>query len=279
MNRILRQARILSLDVALGAIASAGMVVWWIDQPMPLIWWMILPASVWVIYTWDHLLDAYRLKAKAHTVRHLFHFNHFSTIGTVSIGVALLCLCTGLIWLPASVFKMGMIMILLVFLHFGIIRWVGGKTAWFLHKELGVGTIYTAGVWGGPLILFPQSASIPLCLLLGQFFGLVMINLLTFSMYECDIDEIDEHTSFVRAVGIPGTQKILVGIACMVCIIGVSLLMWRDFSVQSLKIQVIYFLMLVILMLVAFFPAFFGKNSQYRAFADGVFLIPALIWL
>ncbi|MEZ5145535.1 MAG: hypothetical protein R2759_00215 [Bacteroidales bacterium] len=40
-------------------------------------YWFILPIAVWVVYTSDHLVDAYRLKEKAHTPRHLFHHQNF----------------------------------------------------------------------------------------------------------------------------------------------------------------------------------------------------------
>ena len=70
---ILRMFNMLSIDVAIGALFSGYFVK--IILPFQIHWsyWCILPLSVWIVYTADHLVDALRLKKKSHTKRHLFH--------------------------------------------------------------------------------------------------------------------------------------------------------------------------------------------------------------
>ncbi|MEM6805500.1 MAG: prenyltransferase, partial [Bacteroidota bacterium] len=92
MKKLFHLGRILSLDVVGGALASTYMAVIYLGVKMPHIFWFALALSVWVIYTADHLLDAYRLKEKAHTERHLFHHYHFQSISTVFILGLLICL-------------------------------------------------------------------------------------------------------------------------------------------------------------------------------------------
>ncbi|MEM8892840.1 MAG: hypothetical protein AAGD28_32975, partial [Bacteroidota bacterium] len=91
MNKFFHTLRLLSLDVVMGSLCSAYMVVLLLEVEVPLIFWVALPISVWVIYTADHLLDAYRLKDQAHTPRHLFHNTYFRPITAVFLFAGAVC--------------------------------------------------------------------------------------------------------------------------------------------------------------------------------------------
>ncbi|MEM9986906.1 MAG: hypothetical protein AAF804_17570, partial [Bacteroidota bacterium] len=244
-------ARILSLDVVLGALASGGMVATWLQVAMPWVWWIALPLSVWVIYTADHLLDAYRLQDKASTPRHFFHHQFFWLITCVwAIGLVS-CLTWIPYFAPKELWYFGFAMGGVVLIHLGLVFLIGNRTSWLFIKELGVGGIYCLGVWGGPLIFawgaWPRASG----LLFGQFFLLALINLLVFSWYEHHIDERDGHTSFVRAIGPQRAQWLIFSLILMVVALGVTQVraavdgaFWR--------IQACYGLMLLVLGFVAF---------------------------
>lgn len=252
------------------------MVAQLVGQPMPWVWWLALPLSVWVIYTTDHLLDAYRLQARASTPRHRFHHRHFRPIALLW-GLGLLSCLSWIPWLaPPRLLWFGLGMGGLVLLHLGLVFLVKDRTSLLLIKELGVGGIYAAGVWGGPLVLHPEHWPPGVGAWFGQFFLLAMINLLAFSMYEHDIDERDGHTSFVRAIGLGRTRRLILGLGLGVLALGA----WRGgVGAQAAGVQGVYALMLGVLWLVSFQPHWFAPGERYRIWGDAVFFLPGLLWL
>ena len=262
----------------MGAVASGGLVCYWLDVNMPGIWWLTLAISVWVIYTLDHLLDARRLGSSAHTDRHLFHHRFFMPI---SFAWGLLFLfCVGIVpfLIPEKLLLFGLGMGVFVIFHLGMVRWVGDRTSWLFHKELGVGMIYSLGIWGGPWVLHANNWVIESWGLLGQFFLLAMMNLLIFSMYELETDKLDGHTSFVRAIGKLHSRRLIIGMGIAIATIGLGLLLNSDNN-KLWKIEIIYLIMLTALLIISENESVFRQNEYYRSMADGVFLFPALIWL
>jgi len=271
--------RHLSMDVVLGAVASGSMVVYVLGKPMPWIWWVALPIAVWVIYTADHLMDAYRLQGEAHTPRHLFHHTYFKPIGIIWLLLLLSCMSWIAYLVPTNMLYLGFLMGLLVVLHLALVSLIGSHTSWLLHKELGVGLIYALGIWGGPAVVHQAWQEAQFLLLFTQFFLLAMINLLFFSLYEIDTDKWDGHTSAVLALGKKATLAIISMFAILIIGIGIFLLNGENSFDSFHKTQIIYALMLICLLAISFFPTFFGKNERYRYLGDGAFLLPALIWL
>lgn len=269
--------RILSIDVVLGGVASGGMVARLTGVEMPVSWWLALPASIWVIYTADHLLDAWRLKDNAHTPRHLFHYRHFKSVFPVWLLLAGCCIFWVPFIVPVEILFLGLGMGILVLIHLVLVRIIGGRVSWLFHKELGVGIIYTGGVWGGPMVMYPETMPSGIWIMLGQFFALALMNLLIFSLYEVEIDEADGHTSFVRAIGRRNTRHLILTLA-MVVLVGV-VLVWDLHASTVLAVEAVYGLMLMVLCLIAFLPGWFQDNEKYRIWGDGVFLFPLIVWM
>ena len=69
-----RVARAASVDVVLGVLCSAALASFVTEARLPLVWWFLLPAATWSVYSLDHLLDARRTGADAHSFRHVFFF-------------------------------------------------------------------------------------------------------------------------------------------------------------------------------------------------------------
>lgn len=275
MNKLFHLGRILSLDVVLGALASTYMAVVYLEVKMPIVFWFALALSVWVIYTADHLLDAYRLKDEAHTERHLFHHYHFKLISTIFLLGLLICLFVLPFFVPAYMLYFAIGMGLFTGIHFLLVKWIGDKTSLFFLKELGVGLIYSLGVWGPPLLAkYPELTEVDM-LVYVQFFLLAMINLFTFSMYEIDTDEIDGHTSFIRAIGVKGARALLLCLSLLVLSMGIFLLPQNRGYLNEM--EAIYFLMLGVLIWVFLDEKRFRPNHRYRAWADAVFLFPVFM--
>ncbi len=280
MGRRLRTAygflQLLSIDVILGALLSGMMVARLLDVQMPSYWYWVLPLSVWVIYTSDHLIDARRLKENAHTPRHLFHYRYFMPIGLIwGLGIAICTLYVPFI-INQEILYFGFAMGALVLGHLALVWLIGDRIAWFIHKELGVGLIYAAGIWGAPLVLYGAPISASILLAAAQFFLLALLNLLIFSFYERETDALDQHTSFVRALGEKRTRYLII----LLSVIIISFGLWGSIENEGDSfytiIQAVYALMLGILLWVFFDEKCFRLAERYRLWGDAVFLFPLL---
>ena len=278
LSRIYSFLRILSIDVVVGGLASGAMAAKLMNIVMPWIWWVAFPLSIWVIYTADHLLDAYRLKDQAHTSRHLFHHHHFLII----LVVWLLCFISSISWIawlvPKPMLYFAVFMGTLVLIHLSLVKLIGGRVSWMFHKELGVGFIYAVGVWGGPVVTsWPNVDQIYLMVFV-QFFILSLINLLIFSMYEIETDKKDGHTSFVRAIGKKKTKQLIAGLAVGIVGIGLYLMVYRHIWLINAT-EGIFMFMLAVLLLIMIKDEWFRPHETYRILGDGVFMFSWLIYI
>lgn len=266
----------------LGASLSGEMCRQIVGAHMHWAWYIILPLSVWSIYTLDHLLDARRLGDAAHTPRHLFHHHHFRPLA-ILVGVfALLCLGMALVYLGQNGVVFGLGMTGIVVIHLLLVKLVGDKTAPWLIKEVGVALVYAAGIWGLPVIEAGAWDSVVIWLLFLQFFFLALINLLEFSWYEQQIDALDGHTSFVRAIGERGAQRVLYALfGGLGALMLLAVLLGQGAEIWGA--EGLYLAMSLVLLGLLLRPGYFGVQERYRAWGDGAFLLPGiyilLAWL
>jgi hypothetical protein len=267
------------VDVALAALGGGVMATRVTGALMPRTFYLLLPLSVWVVYTLDHLLDARRMGAAAHTPRHRFHFRYQHLLWPACAVGAVLCALLafwGLSWLGLA-FGAGMCG--LVVLHLLIVKAAGSLASPLLAKELGVGVIFTVGVWGLPLLRhrFNHPIDWPLPILI-QYFLLVMVNLLTFSLAEATADAADHQTSFVLGVGPRAATGVTWAILAVHVALGVYVaLAWptRIPLVSELVFAAMAFMLASILL----WPRWMHARERYRAIGDGAFLLPLLLAL
>ncbi|MEL6805762.1 MAG: hypothetical protein AAFO91_18475 [Bacteroidota bacterium] len=282
MGRLIRRIytlfQWLSLDVVLGALFSGMMVAQILEIEMPIYWYWVLPLSVWVIYTTDHLMDARRLKDAAHTPRHLFHYRYFRLLGTLwAIGLGT-CLLYVPFLIDEQMFRFGIGMGILVLGHLALVWLIGDRIAWFLHKELGVALIYSAGVWGAPMVLCAHPIPVWCWILAGQFFMLAILNLLLFSLYEWESDTLDQHTSFVRGIGRKAAKRLCWSISALIIGLGIWIAI-LDPTINWPLLQLVYTLMLTGLLWLLMDEDRFRFAERYRLLGDGVFLLPIIALL
>lgn len=271
--RIYDLARMLSLDVALGALGSGWMAACYLKVTMPLAWYVLLPLAVWVAYTLDHLMDARRIGAAASTPRHRFHHDRFGALA-VLVGMAGIAgLVSAVIWLEMRAVYFGLGLGAVAGLHFLLVRLVGSRTSPFLIKELGVALVYTAGTWGLPLMMAdhwdPSLIGIPV----GQFLLLALVNLLELSLYEADTDARDRQTSLVQAIGRAGGLRLVRLLLAMAAGLGVLPLLVSD-ATELLRLEMVFAIMSGLLAAIILRPNWFMRNERYRAWADAAFLLP-----
>lgn len=266
----------LSVDVALGAVLSGVFVRVIIPFEVHMVYWIILPFSVWVVYTADHLVDAYRLKNSANTERHLFHYRNFKGLLFALVLLSLILLSLVLIYLPTKVFYFGIGIGVFSLLYFFLLH--VSKPSVFLQKEIIVAFIYTAGIWGVPLVLNDFSLNQNQILLLAGFFILVLADILLLSYFEMESDIKDYHQTWTVKYGKKKTKQliwVLLGLTNIICF---YLLINNSHELEKIA-AIIYLLMATFIMGMISFPEKLEKNLLYRYIVEFVFWLPGLILL
>ena len=251
------------------------MITGFLRMEMPTAWYLILPAAVWSIYTWDHLLDAQRLGPDASTPRHRFHHRHFRILGLSTILGALLSTAAAVLFLGPKGLVFGLCMGGFAALHFLLVQFVGGRTSPLLVKELGVALVYCLGIWGLPAIESGRIADPVLWIGFGQFFLLALTNLFEFSLFELRIDEADGHTSYVRALGETRTVQLIGSVLTASLLLG-AIGILRYGLPAFLRLEATYLPMALILGAILWRRELFAGEERYRAWGDGAFLLPFL---
>lgn len=274
-NKI-RVIQILSLDIAVGACAGSLLVAHYLRVTLPGSYLLALGLSVWLIYTADHLSDAYRVKHTAHSARHRYHQQHFHTL---SFAFAL-----GLLLNIALVFRLspktalwGWALSLLVVLYFLMNQYLPFSK--YFYKEFLVAGLYTLGVFLPPVSLYHQSLPSGFWLVFIQFGLIALSNLLLFALYEADVDQKDGHPSFVRRVGMPRAKNCIMVILGGLLVSVLGGLLAAPAHARLREVELIFLLMGVTLCWVAAFPSFFRQQERYRTVGDAVFLFPLFIFI
>lgn len=266
---VLKLVRILSLDVVLGACISSWFVAHICEATVELTTILTLGVCVWLIYTADHLWDAYQLQHPAHTDRHSFHQRYFRSLSIIWLMVAMLSLFL-LFGIPPVVLRGGLILSVGVVLYFIINQFT--KLDQAVPKEVLAALLYTLGIFL-PVIVQADNISMLNYLVFGQFFGLALANLTLISWYESETDRLDGASSLATQYGKPYTQFISKG-CILLCLALASGLLFNDSPVAQLTVIA----MSITLGSIWMFPAWYAKNERYRWVADGIFLLPALFY-
>jgi len=261
--------RILSLDVVLGACVSAWFIAQLCEVAVEPVTILTLGVCVWLIYTADHLWDAYRIQHPAHTVRHIFHQRYFLAlvIGwfvTVALGIALL------FYIPPSIFRGGLVLSGGVVTYFVVNQFINFNL--IVPKEVLAALLYTSGIFL-PVAVQIESLNLISYLVFGQFFLLALANLTLISWYELTSDRLDGASSLAIQYGKPKTQ--LISIACI--LLAIILTGWMVLIAPSASHSVII-LMSLVLGSIWVFPVWHAKYERYRWVADGIFLLPAVFY-
>lgn len=194
--------RLMSIDVALGACICTVFVADYIEVALPLSVIATLGLGVWLIYTADHLLDAYKVKHTAATHRHRFHQEHFNKILAFWI-IGVLAGIMSLFQLPLETVKWGLVLFGGVLLYYGFLQITNTKLFYF--KEVAIAIIYASGIFLGPLSLYSGVIDTDVLLIFGVYLLLALVNLLLFSVYENQKDIKDGHISMVQSLGVKTT--------------------------------------------------------------------------
>jgi hypothetical protein len=269
--------RILSLDVVSGVVAVAYLWSEVLQIKIELSIYVALGLAVWLIYTLDHLLDAYKIPHTAHTQRHRFHQKYLLALSiTWILGAA--CGFWIALQLPIRLWVGGVVMLGLVALHFLLNFWFNiSKKQLIWQKETRIAIFYSLGVALGPLSEVQYFAYPLIFWMLLMIFGLAWLNLLLISLYESEIDFKDLHDSTAQRLGQASLEIILARLSWL---IGVFWLLGVYLFFHGLWVSwILLGLMWFTLEQVRHSPNYFRVGERYRAWSDFVFLYPYFLYI
>lgn len=272
MRRVLniyRTLNALSIDVAVGACITSIFIASLLDVAISVSAILSLGISVWLIYTFDHLMDAKSIGHVPHTFRHELHQKHFKRIGvaTVILGSIQLIL---FFYLPFQIFLMGLLLLSIVGVYF-LVLWVV-RTPKIYHKELLIAFVYTAGVFLPSLSTGLAAFHTYGHLLFSQIALLALTNLLIFSLVEVASDQKDQQPSLALALG-AGKLKRIVHFLLFIGFTISVILLWS--SIGDFRIaQYFILLMNAVLASILLIPDSWKRRDVHRIMGDAIFFIP-----
>lgn len=206
---IYEKLNLLSLDVVAGA--CSGMYFFADLMKLELSWkiYLLLALAVWSIYTFDHLLDAKKVKEPARTQRHRFHQEHFYVLLVFMAAAVFTGLFLAFWFLPTmKMLGSGLILAFLTVSSMAGLRLGGNKTA--VVKELSTALFYVSGLLLAPLLYFDFFfASNSWLFFAGAYLLLAWFNLVFLSYIDGDEDLAEGHPSVMTVIGKVKTRRLL----------------------------------------------------------------------
>lgn len=261
-----RSINILSIDIALGAVASCSLFAAVFGVSLLPQAYLSLGLIVWLIYTIDHLLDASRAIESLSTERHRFHRKHRVWLtGLVVIVGLTVAIQVFLVRTPVLVAALTVSVLVAVYLV------LQRKLNWL--KEATGALLYSAGVVIAPASLLSRPIQMGEWLLICLFMLTAFINLLICSLYDIEKDVNDGQPSFATSFGESRTRQVI-RISFMV-VSGFLILSLFAAGANKLALAILIS-MNVALWIVFERKGFFSMGDRHRLLADLAFLFPML---
>ena len=259
LSRAFLLFQILSIDIVIGTVILLHFFSTYFGVAPSVDVYFILGASVWLIYTIDHLQDAVKAPNSAR-VRYRFHNKHQRMLRAAALVVLMAVICR-LYFIDYQILTGGSVLALLS----GMYLLLQKRLAALGLKELYVALIYTSGILLVPFFR-TQIFSAPVFLLL---LLLSFSNLILFSWFEKEEDMKDKFISIATVLESKKLESVI-----LICIsLGLSIALFSNQGQTA-----VYFTAAFLAYAVLLFKAnFFRKRNLYRVIGDGVFLFPMLL--
>jgi hypothetical protein len=269
--------RILSLDILAGVFCGYTFARIVLDCDCPAAAPIVLCGTVWLIYTLDHLLDARSRKEQSARPAYRWHWKHRKILWPLLMVAATGTVAIGLVCLPLRVIVFGCITASLVILYTLAHQGMPGLRARYIFKEGWISVIYTAGVWGVPLLYYGEVPNVSIFVTVIIYWLLVLINVMIYSLHEYQTDLKESQTTLATLYGPTVARHLLrLLMLCVLTLITVAFLLVDDAGLE--KAYVILLGMAGGLGLILGFPEFFHQYARYGILADGLFLLPGLLY-
>ena len=268
--------QLLSIDVVLGTLAVGYMATKMLHVSTNPIWWIILPMSVWVVYTLDHIIDSYKNKMEAVIYRHKFHYLNRKLISIVMILTGIITMVLSVLFLDTQIIRLGLFLSLFIVCYLALISFLNQSESIFLQKELIIAIAYNTGIFMAPLYWYGSLPSFSVIVVIFNIFALAWFEGIMISWFDYNNDTEDGHTSFTFLFGKRNTRRFLILGHMVIEVITILFLITTPFNIVFWSL-LITFVMNLILGLVIIFPNSFMRNNYYRIIGETVFLLPVLV--
>lgn len=266
---LLRQYRyvnLLSIDVALGAVVSAAFFARVLNVELLPQGYALLALSVWMIYTADHLVDAWNMPQAATSERHLYHQKYFLRILGSLIVLAIVAIGLAFV-IRVQILAAGFFFAAFVVVYLLFSRWLK------YFKELAGCLLYTGGVLLPAWSIHEEPLNEDQQLYISIFALIVLANLLMFARLSMREDLSNQQNSLATLVG-ARTMNFLVRI---VIVGGFALVVFG--GAYAITPELITLASMLLATALVFEVKFFHVHDRYRVFGDGVFFIPLFLFI
>lgn len=280
MLRLYQRISYLNLDVVAGAVACSHFASAVLQtQSDSGAMHIALALTVWLIYTADRIMDVSKKGYRPNDRRHLFARKHKKVLILFCIVAFLADAYLAFVILPQTIVVFGLLVLTLVVIYYFLIYLLNQQRSTWFQKEPVIAAVYTSAIWGSHLWLKGSVSATEFFYYVVPFFCLAMMNLVTFSFYEAETDELNMERSIITSFG-PRTAIIHIVVAfALVLTLGVTLLRESP-SGTNLLISGTYAVMAFILFALYYRNDYFYEKDRYRMIGDAVFMLPyAATWL
>lgn len=264
---------LLSFDTVLGACAGMYFFSELLRVKLDVGYFLVLGLAVWVVYTFDHLLDVRLAKGKLLTKRHRFHREHFNVLVILlftAVGLGLF-----LVWFilnSLTLLYLGFIMVLMM----AIVRIIGTFliTSLPFYKEASIAFFYVVGISLAPLVAVDLDFSgFKWIFYWTMYLIIALFNLLLLALLDLDDDRSAAFTSGPILAGVKKTKIILKFLAVLGFIFLVSLFIFLPSFYHR-------FTLILMIIFVFHIRLFFEQNfdsQKKRKKLEAIFLLPSVL--
>jgi hypothetical protein len=267
--KIYRYLHFLSIDIVLGTLASSCFAAKLFGSNPGTIWWITLALTVWLLYTADHMLDAWKNRKKIERELHYFMMKNRKTMvwsmGVVTVVNVLLIFNL----FDQELMKYALLLAGLVLLFYAMRHVFRKNRILKVPGEFFVMILYMAGTWLGPAVALEGDFEAGHGMIALIFLGILLMNLGVISIYDIKLDSRMGIASMANLLGIKRTKNLLLGTAIAIYLL--SLLQFLVFDMDRYsQYALILTGMTTILLLVLYYPSRFRKKDYFRLAADAV---------
>ncbi len=199
--------RLLSFDIVFGALCGAFFASRVFDLSASIYFYITLASAVWVIYTLDHILDGKQMSENPVKSPETLHHKYRGTFIFLILIISTLNLYLVVKYLEKEYHLFGFSTLVLVFFYL-LLNYILRKQKRYFPKEFIIAALYTWGIFGGFLFLKDVITNLQI-LISVNYFLLVLVNVLLFSLIEIEKDKANQFHSFATYFGKRKTKKLV----------------------------------------------------------------------
>jgi hypothetical protein len=263
LRKIATLIHYLNLEISFIVLLWAFIIKDLTDSKIPVLWYFVVTASIWVVYSIDHIIDGYKQNATEKDNRHRFIYDNRSKIIPILVFTTILAFSISLYIFPTQLIIYGFILVALSGIYLMIINFFKIPL-----KELFASFIFAVGIWFLPFF-YSDNFHLQYILSFTLYFLLVFFNIIYLAIAEFDYDKKHQFNGMVHSIGLKSAKKLLI----FLLILQTSIIGTLFYFQAPFKFMALVLLMLIAEIFILFYFEKLKKNDWHRQAADGVFIL------